>query len=44
MTKRDFIALELGQVEISLMHAIKAQFDRNNILNPDKSLPIATYE
>lgn len=44
MTKRDFIALELGQVEISLMHAIKAQFDRNNILNPDKSLPIATSE
>jgi len=26
------------------MHAIKAQFDRNNILNPDKSLPMATIK
>jgi D-lactate dehydrogenase len=44
ITKRDFMAMELGQDEINLMHAIKAQFDRNNILNPDKSLPMATIK
>jgi D-lactate dehydrogenase len=39
LAKRDYIALELTATEIELMHAIKSQFDRNHILNPDKSLP-----
>ncbi len=37
--KRDFIAKELGKTEINLMHQIKQVFDKNNILNPGKTLP-----
>jgi glycolate oxidase subunit GlcD len=39
LEKRDYIAKELGEIEISLMHQIKQVFDRNNILNPHKTLP-----
>ncbi len=39
LEKRDFIYKELGQTEISLMHQIKKVFDKNNILNPGKTLP-----
>ncbi|HEY9052241.1 MAG TPA: FAD-linked oxidase C-terminal domain-containing protein [Gammaproteobacteria bacterium] len=39
LEKRDFIYKELNQTEIALMHAIKKQFDPNNILNSDKTLP-----
>ena len=42
LAKRDYITLELTATEIELMHAIKTQFDRNHILNPDKSLPKQT--
>ncbi|MCW8933320.1 MAG: FAD-binding protein [Gammaproteobacteria bacterium] len=37
--KRDYISKELGINEISLMHQIKHVFDKNNILNPGKTLP-----
>ena len=37
--KRDYISKELGPTEISLMHQIKKVFDKNNILNPGKTLP-----
>jgi glycolate oxidase subunit GlcD len=39
LEKRDFIDKELGQTEISLMREIKQLFDKNNILNPEKTLP-----
>ena len=38
--KRDYIAQELGEIEIDIMRKIKNQFDPNGILNPDKSLPL----
>ena len=39
IAKRDYIARELEPVALNLMHAIKRDFDPNNILNPDKNLP-----
>ena len=39
LEKRDFIYKELSENEIRLMHAIKRQFDPNNILNVGKGLP-----
>ena len=39
LEKRDFIYKELGQTEIDLMKEIKQVFDKNNILNPEKTLP-----
>lgn len=39
LEKRDFIYKELGQTEINLMREIKQVFDKNNILNPGKTLP-----
>ncbi|VAW58789.1 Glycolate dehydrogenase, subunit GlcD [hydrothermal vent metagenome] len=39
LEKRDFISKELGIAEISLMQQIKQVFDKNNILNPGKTLP-----
>jgi len=39
LEKRDYICKELGETEINLMHQIKQVFDRNNILNPGKTLP-----
>lgn len=38
--KRDHVAREIDQNALRLMHAIKAQFDPNNILNPAATLPI----
>jgi len=39
LEKRNFISKELGKTEINLMHQIKRVFDKNNILNPGKTLP-----
>jgi len=41
LEKRDFVYKELGQTEIDLMQEIKRVFDKNNILNPEKTLPSA---
>jgi len=41
LEKRDFVYKELGQTEIDLMREIKQVFDKNNILNPEKTLPSA---
>ncbi len=40
ISKRDHIAKEIGATELNLMRSIKAQFDPNQILNPNKSLPL----
>lgn len=40
LIKRDYVAKELGTIEIELMRKIKSQFDPNQILNPNKGLPI----
>lgn len=37
--KRDFVSREIDPATLALMHAIKAQFDPNGILNPGKKLP-----
>jgi len=37
--KIDFVAAELGQTSLALMHAIKTVFDPNNIMNPGKTIP-----
>lgn len=34
--KRDYLLNQLGEVQIRLMREIKAVFDKNNILNPNK--------
>jgi len=39
LEKRNYISKELGKTEIILMHQIKQVFDKNNILNPGKTLP-----
>jgi len=39
LEKRNFISKELGKTEINLMHQVKRVFDKNNILNPGKTLP-----
>ena len=36
VSKKPFIARELGESQLQLMHSIKKQFDRNGILNPGK--------
>ena len=41
LLKRDWVARELDPVSLSLMHAIKQQFDPAGILNPGKTLPPA---
>ncbi|WP_462322938.1 FAD-binding oxidoreductase [Halochromatium sp.] len=41
LEKRDFIDREIDPPALSLMRAIKAQFDPNGILNPGKGLPLA---
>ncbi len=41
LEKRDYIYKELSQTETALMHAIKTQFDPNQLLNPDKTLPLS---
>lgn len=40
LEKRDFVSKELGSTEIQIMRDIKQVFDRNNILNPGKTLPL----
>jgi len=39
LVKRDWVAKELDQTSLNLMHAIKQQFDPDGILNPGKTLP-----
>jgi D-lactate dehydrogenase len=39
LVKRDWVAKELDQTSLNLMHAIKKQFDPDGILNPGKTLP-----
>ena len=39
LEKRDYIHRELDPTALDLMRAIKAQFDPNGILNPNKGLP-----
>ncbi|HEY0720357.1 MAG TPA: FAD-linked oxidase C-terminal domain-containing protein [Gammaproteobacteria bacterium] len=39
LVKREFVARELEPAAITLMHAIKDQFDPFHILNPQKTLP-----
>ncbi len=39
LAKRDYIDREIDPETLRLMHGIKRQFDPNNILNADKSLP-----
>ncbi len=39
LVKRNYIALEIDQNSLALMKNIKAQFDPNGILNPDKIFP-----
>jgi len=41
LVKRDWVAKELDQTSLNLMHAIKKQFDPDGILNPGKTLPDA---
>lgn len=41
LEKRDFINRELDHNSVKLMHAIKAQFDPQGLLNPGKTLPDA---
>jgi len=41
LVKRDWVAKELDQTSLKLMHAIKKQFDPDGILNPGKTLPDA---
>ena len=38
--KRDYVARELDTPALTLMHAIRKQFDPHNILNQDKTLPV----
>jgi D-lactate dehydrogenase len=42
LEKRDFVAREIDPATLSLMHAIKQQFDPLGILNPGKALPEIT--
>ncbi len=39
LVKRPFVAREIDDPTLEMMRAIKAQFDPNAILNPDKALP-----
>ncbi len=40
MEKRDYVGREIDDTTLDLMRSIKAQFDPNNILNPDKMFPL----
>ncbi|HHJ15748.1 MAG TPA: FAD-binding protein [Gammaproteobacteria bacterium] len=42
LVKRDWVSKELDQTSLQLMHAIKRQFDPDDILNPGKTLPDQT--
>jgi D-lactate dehydrogenase len=39
LVKRDWVSKELDATSLQLMHAIKAQFDPDGILNPGKAFP-----
>jgi D-lactate dehydrogenase len=39
LVKRDWVGRELDSTSLRLMHAIKAQFDPDGILNPGKGMP-----
>ncbi|MFC1773041.1 FAD-binding oxidoreductase [Pseudomonadota bacterium] len=39
LVKRDWVGRELDATSLRLMHAIKAQFDPDGILNPGKGMP-----
>ena len=34
--KKPYLSLDLGDTQLAVMRGIKAAFDPNNILNPDK--------
>ncbi len=40
--KRDYVAREIPPPTLAMMHAIRAQFDPNGLLNPGKKLPPPT--
>lgn len=40
LVKRDYIKMELDSTSVALMRGIKQHFDPQNILNPDKTLPL----
>lgn len=40
LEKRDFVDREIDRNSLDLMRGIKRQFDPNNILNPEKMLPL----
>jgi D-lactate dehydrogenase len=42
MEKRDYVARAIDAPTLALMRAIKAQFDPDGILNPDKLFPLTT--
>jgi D-lactate dehydrogenase len=44
LEKRDYIGREIDPATLELMKKIKAQFDPNGILNPDKMFPIQGKE
>jgi D-lactate dehydrogenase len=39
LVKRDWVGREMDATSLGLMHAIKAQFDPDGILNPGKGMP-----
>ena len=39
LIRKEYVAKECGEVELSLMQRVKAAFDPKNILNPDKGKP-----
>lgn len=41
LEKRDYVGRAIDEETLTLMRAIKAQFDPDNILNPDKIFPLA---
>lgn len=40
LEKRDFVAQEIDPAALQIMHQIKRVFDPDNILNPEKTLPL----
>jgi len=44
LVKRGWVGRELDSTSLKLMQAIKAQFDPDNIMNPDKAFPVSQPE